>query len=75
MGISKADRSGRFTFEIKTWFLARPQFEETVAGASYISVAIAAYEEALKHVSEGTAVILCQGGRVLQKHPADLKIG
>lgn len=75
MGISKVDRSGRFTFEIKTWFLSDPRFEEIVAGANGISVAIAAYEEQLKHVSEGTAVILCQGGRVLQKWPEDLKVG
>lgn len=75
MGISKVDRSDRFTFEIKTWFLGKREYEKTVAGADGISVAIAAYEEQLKHVSEGTAVILCQGGRVLRKSPEGLKIG
>lgn len=75
MGISKVDRSGQFTFVVKTWFLCNPKFEEIEAGANYISVAIAAYEEQLKHVSEGTAVILCQGARVLRKHPEGVKIG
>lgn len=74
MGISKIDRSGQFTFEVRTRFLSDPNFEEIIAGAQGISVAIAAFEEQKKHVSEGTAILLCQGGRVVRKWPETVEI-
>ena len=73
MGISHANRDN-FTFLIKTWFLCDPKYEEIVAGASGISVAIAAFEEQVKHVAPTTAVLLVQGGRVIRKWPSDIEI-
>lgn len=73
MGISRNPKDS-YTFLIKTWFLCDPKFEETVAGASGISVAIAAFEEQVKHVAPTTAVLLVQGGRVLRKWPATVEV-
>lgn len=60
-------------FHVREWLVDKRIAGEMLACARNAYVAQAAYAEAVKHCGD-RAIILCQGGRVMKKHPADIVI-
>lgn len=71
MGISRIDRRDRFNFTVELWWDGKPF--EIIAGAQGMSVARAAFEEAVRQ-EPNRQFILSKGALVLLKYPKDLEI-